>query len=71
VKVRIVRSETIKEIESEINNFLSDRKDIKVVDIREVYSKNFYIFIILYEYMRQIDEWKRKMAIIQSISTSH
>ncbi len=49
MRVKIFRSEAIKEVESDINSFLSDRKDIKVIDIREVDSRTFYIFMILYE----------------------
>lgn len=51
MKVKIFREETSKGLESEINSFLSDRKDIKVIDIREIRSTQKYIFMILYEYI--------------------
>jgi len=41
--------ENLKESEREINNFLSERKDIKVIDIKEVYSNRNYIFMLTYE----------------------
>lgn len=53
MKVKIVRGESSRETESEINNFLSDRKDIKVIDIREVNSNTMFIFMIMYEYKQE------------------
>jgi hypothetical protein len=49
MKIKIFKDESIKNVEHEINDFLADRKDIKVVDIKEVWSRNLYIFMVLYE----------------------
>jgi hypothetical protein len=54
MKIKIFRSESSREIESDINHFLSDRKDIKVIDIREVDSQRYFIFMVLYEYMDKV-----------------
>lgn len=50
MRVKIVKGESTKEVENELNNFLSDRKDINVIDIREVDSTRSFIFMIMYEH---------------------
>lgn len=49
MRIKIFKSELLKEVEMEINNFLMERKDIKVVDIKEVHNTRFYVFMLIYE----------------------
>jgi hypothetical protein len=52
MKVKMIASESLLEVEHEINNFLSDRRDIKVIDIREISSDRRFIFMVMYEYIQ-------------------
>ncbi|MES2345356.1 MAG: hypothetical protein V4494_05420 [Chlamydiota bacterium] len=53
MRVKILKGESTKEVEREINDFLADRNDIEVIDIKEVSSQRMYIFIVIYKKNRQ------------------
>jgi hypothetical protein len=49
MRVKIFKAESISNVERDINLFLSERKDIHVISIQELYASTYWAFIILYE----------------------
>lgn len=49
MRVKIFKADSLSSVERDMNLFLSERKDILVVDIRELRSTEAWVFIILYE----------------------
>ncbi len=49
MRIKIFRCDSLKDSEMAINNFLSERKDIKVIDIKEIYNQRIYVFMVIYE----------------------
>lgn len=49
VRIKIFGSVNKFDVERDINLFLSERKDIKVIDIKELNSTQTWSFLVMYE----------------------